>query len=210
MAKRGRPRINRAPADASVIAGTDIATDNASVGTSVADDGAGTIENIDPGSVDIERDAGDVGTGSDAGTGDQPKRRGRKPGSAARKTGKTLDLNGVEGLLLSIHAGVAAITKIPEANLDKAEARSLAEGMNNVARHYDIGASQKAMDWANLVGICAMVYGSRMFAYRARMAAQKPKAAPRSAPPPVPPGNTQPGIIDGSILGAMGNGVLTQ
>jgi hypothetical protein len=112
-------------------------------------------------------DNGDGGTGGDV----PRKRRGRKPGSRNATSGKTqtLDVNGVEAMLFSIHQMAAAITKVPELMLDKDESKQLAVGIANVARHYDVSASAKSIDIANLVMICAGVYGTRLFAFRNRM-----------------------------------------
>jgi hypothetical protein len=53
--------------------------------------------------------------------------------------------------------------RIPDIELNDKEAAQLAEGIANVARHYELGASQKMIDWANLLSVAAMVYGSRIY-----------------------------------------------
>lgn len=75
---------------------------------------------------------------------------------------------------------LAGITRTSEFALDKAEAKQLAEGISNVSRHYDIAATQKSMDWTNLLMLLGMIYGTRIYAVRARRAAAK-KDTPRQA-----------------------------
>lgn len=78
---------------------------------------------------------------------------------------------------------LSAITKIPELKIDKDESEILGRGIANVARHYDIGgASEKTLDWFNLIQALAMVYGPRVFVVagrRKQKRAEKP-AAPKS------------------------------
>lgn len=52
--------------------------------------------------------------------------------------------------------------KVPEIALTENEAEQLANAASKVARHYDITASQKAMDWGNLMIALAVIYGPRM------------------------------------------------
>lgn len=79
---------------------------------------------------------------------------------------------------------LAAITKVPEFELDQSEGAKLAKGIQNVARHYDLAASQKSIDIANLVMILAAVYGSRIMAMRMRKMMEKetPKTPPVTHP----------------------------
>lgn len=58
----------------------------------------------------------------------------------------------------------AAILSTPEIALEEKEAKSLAEGINAVAKHYPIEASAKAMAWANLAVVGFSIYGSRAIA----------------------------------------------
>ena len=125
-------------------------------------------EELDPGASVISSDS----VGSSAGsTGDvAPKKRGRKPGSKNAPKEKNVDLKGVESLLLSIHTILATSTQIPELVLDKDEAHRVAEAIANVSRHYDMGASEKMVDWGNLFLVFGAVYGTRIWAYRLRTA----------------------------------------
>ena len=66
--------------------------------------------------------------------------------------------------MLSGHAMLAAMVKVPELAIDPAEAQSLAKAAANVARHYDLGASQKTLDWISLGTVIASIYGPRAIA----------------------------------------------
>ena len=128
---------------------------------------------IEPGAVGGGA-GGDSGRGND--TAEQPaRRRGRKPGSR-NASGKTppLDINGVEAILFSAHSILASIVKTPEIALEQVEARQMAEAIANVSRHYDIAATQKTLDWANLIMAAGMIYGTRLYAIRAKRVANKP------------------------------------
>lgn len=143
------------------------------------------------------------GAGSNSGSGndtaEQPaKRRGRKPGSR-NANGKTqaLDINGVEAILFSAHTILATIVKTPEIALDQIEARQMAEAIGNVSRHYDIAATQKTLDWANLIMAAGMIYGTRLYAIRAKRVANKPAS-------PKPNGSTHiPGVGDVILSGEV-------
>lgn len=98
---------------------------------------------------------------------------------------------------------LAVITKTQELALDQTEAHELAEGIANVSRHYDIETSQKALDWTRLMMVLGMVYGTRLYAIRAKRAAaprpaqpQRPQAQPAEVIiPGVGPGIFDPGTV---------------
>jgi hypothetical protein len=56
---------------------------------------------------------------------------------------------------------LAAMMGAPEMLLSKDEANAVAVGLNNVARHYDLSATQKTLDWVNLAMILGSTYGVR-------------------------------------------------
>ncbi len=90
-----------------------------------------------------------------------------KPKKARSK--KSFDVDGVESLLLSIHLSLSALTGVRELAIDVSEAKALAGAAANVARHYDMPElPQKMIDWANLIIACAVVYGPRVVAIKAR------------------------------------------
>jgi hypothetical protein len=85
-------------------------------------------------------------------------------------------LNGLEALLFSTHALLAASLKIPELGIEQSEAKMLAMAVANVNRHYNVQVAQKTMDWANLVTSCCMIYGTRFATVRARRRGTTPAA----------------------------------
>ena len=126
----------------------------------------GSLPEIDPGSA-ASADSGTDGT--------EPKRRrGRPPGSKNRTTKEAAtDLAGLEALMLSIHLGMAAILKAPEFMLDGEEAKRLAVASKNVARHYNLEGSQKAMDITALIVVALGIYGPRFAALSMRRKDEK-------------------------------------
>lgn len=163
--------------------------------TTGSSDDTGNIVNVntrsiernpgEPITIDPATIGGDDGTGSSgndsAGTGtdksgDAPKRRGRPRGSTNRANGKTdqkIDISSLEVLLFSTHQMLAAVTKTPEFAIEESEAKQLATAAANVARHYDMGATQKTLDWSNLIQCLALIYGSRIYAVRVRKKQEK-------------------------------------
>lgn len=89
--------------------------------------------------------------------------------------------------MLNSHAMLATIIKMPELMLAPQEANLLANGMNEVAKHYDLTASQKALDWSNLIMLAATIYGPRIFAYRARQPVKEPAPTAFDVRPPQRP-----------------------
>lgn len=137
---------------------------------------------------------------ADSGTGDGGKRRRGRPrgsGGGARKGSQaaSLDVNGVELALISIHGILAAVTKIPELEMDGKEANGLAVAIGNVTRHYDISATQKAVDWTNLMACVAMIYGTRLFTIRQRRVSENKEAPTPFKPAPVNGMQPQPDVF---------------
>ena len=58
---------------------------------------------------------------------------------------------------------LAAATKVPELELSKEECDKLSMAANNVARHYNLGMTEKQMDWAHLFMALGTVYGTRVW-----------------------------------------------
>lgn len=117
---------------------------------------------IEPATVASGIDGSNTDGGGNAAGEPVRKRRGRKPGSTNAKKSAPLDINGLEFLLLSTHTMMAAMMKTPELELDKEEAHQLAQASANVARHYDISATEKTIDWIALFMALGTVYGPRM------------------------------------------------
>lgn len=49
----------------------------------------------------------------------------------------------------------------------------MATAAMNVMQHYNIKASQKAVDWGNLVLTCTIIYGGKFHALNERVKAEK-------------------------------------
>lgn len=63
---------------------------------------------------------------------------------------------------------LAHAIKTPELALTKEESEQMATAAANVARHYDVRASEKAIDWANLCLALGVCYGTRFVAISSR------------------------------------------
>jgi hypothetical protein len=72
---------------------------------------------------------------------------------------------------------MASLLQTPELMIAPDEAKMLADGVNNVARHYDIIADEKTAAWVNLAMVCGAVYGPRVFVLWT-----KKKDAPKTPP----------------------------
>lgn len=142
------------------------------------DGGNSDLGSLAPGAIFIDPASVGQNSGSDGGgSGDiasEPrKRRGRKPGSRNTKSAPSLDISGLEKILLSAHTMLAAVTS-PVMVIDGEEAKLMATGISNVARHYDVSATEKTLDWANLFMALGAVYGPRIMTMDWK---RKPKAA---------------------------------
>lgn len=102
---------------------------------------------------------------SDAGT-----TRGNRAGTASGPTTAkvALDIDGISALLVMIHRAVADRSNIRDPNgilvweISPTEGDTLAKAASNVARHYDIAASQKMMDWGGMITVAMAVYLPRI------------------------------------------------
>lgn len=125
--------------------------------------------------------AGEEGAGAGE-PGGGTARRGKSVGggpsggakTAGEKTRASLDLGTTIACLQGAHAILAHFGG-PHWLLDDKDATTYAKAINNVARHYDIKAAQKTVDWVNLLGMMAFIEGTRIVAGKAaRQAAQRP------------------------------------
>lgn len=178
MAGRGRPRIIRATGSSDGNAG--------GISGSEGDGDSGSPA-FDPGEFDALRDSsgGDTASGSDN-NGTPRKRRAYTRRDA--KTPKAVDLSSLAGLLIGFHA-LAAI-KIPEMELSDAEAKQLQERLEAVARWHSIAATQKAIDYAGLLGVVGYVYGTRIAAISVRKKRERGNIPVRQVRPNQPSAGT--------------------
>lgn len=152
---------------------------------------SGTGNAVDPASLG-GNDSGDAPSG--AGTnGDAPKRKRGRPagsrnagGNAKQKT--SLDISGIEKMLLGIHTMGAIFLAAPELALSEAEAHEVAKATVNVAQYYDLTADPKTLAWVNFGFVMAGIYGSKAFVIYAR---KKKERAER----PQPADNVIPGVF---------------
>lgn len=157
---------------------------------------------INPGDVDRAQGNSDGGSGPGNGNGNGAsggsspgiaRKRGRPFGSVNRKSTASVpvavDLSGLTGILLAAHELVAKTTGHPELALSAPEAQSLTKCAENVARHYGIQASQKALDWAALVMTAGGIYGLRATAISMKQRKTAKDAAESKIVRPFPVGN---------------------
>lgn len=137
--------------------GTGGATDNELAGNDESN--SGPIKQVAPASLD-----GKPGEspGDKPASGRGSGRRGRPPGSGNAKTSQTLDISGLESLLFSVHFMLAGMLDAPDFALSEKESETLAKAVGNVARHYDLTANQKTIDWVQLFFAMGTIYGPRL------------------------------------------------
>src|SRR5271165_5607079 len=126
-----------------------------------------------------------------AGTGDgEPRRnrdgsidrrtlRGRRKSGTDSEAKKSNDLGlsflNIEDLLFSIHLMGAEILSVPELELDKGEAKRLADAIHEVGKHHAMTFDPKKLAYFNLAVVMAGVYGLRLAAFRNRVATERQK-----------------------------------
>lgn len=110
------------------------------------------------------------------------RKRGRKAGGNSAKNSHPVNIAGIESVLLSMHAMMAAGLQAPEMAIEADEAKMLAEAVAEVQRHYPMVIDPRVMAWVNLVSAAGMVYGPRVYMIRKRkiaeaeMAKEKPNS----------------------------------
>lgn len=92
------------------------------------------------------------------GRGRPPKADGTKPSAQTSKKAK-LSSRQLAGMLVIGHAFAADAIDLPELALAEHEATAIADAIVDVMQYYDFDASGKTLAWANLLGVCASVYG---------------------------------------------------
>lgn len=84
---------------------------------------------------------------------------------------------------------LAGLTQTPELELSQSEANNMAAAAVAVSRHYEFVASQKMLDWGNLILVVGVTYGSKFAAINAKKKREKMRVVPptgNSATPIIP------------------------
>lgn len=84
---------------------------------------------------------------------------------------------------------LAAAVKTPELELDKTEAKELAENIAAVNAFYGKVIDPKIMAWTGLIMTCGKIYAPRVAAIKLRHSMEKPAQKPMLRP--VPPSTQQ-------------------
>lgn len=146
------------------------------------ENGGAGIENFEPHPADA------ITEPTEGGSATEPikKRRGRPPGST-NKTGTTkgsakakssvseaLKTDFCAAMLVNIHSIIAEATKIPEMDMQLAEATQVVQAGITLANEYDLTASSKQIAWCNFLFVFGTVYGTRILAFHKRTQKKKP------------------------------------
>jgi hypothetical protein len=155
--------------------------------------GIGSAENVDDQDIPVSfgsTDGSEQSGKGDLGYGfhDNGKPRKRAPNGtrtetkAENKAKLYQNLAGIETMLLSIHAMMAAITHTPEIALSVEESKALSLGIANVAKHYPATVvNEKTLAWMNLGMLVMGVYGTRAVAISNNRKRKKRAAAEQAA-----------------------------
>jgi hypothetical protein len=124
----------------------------------------------------------------DANTGGEPrrnkdgtisKRRGRKPGSRSEeKESLRLSSISLETLLYSIHAMGAEFLACKELELEKDEAKKLADAVQEVGKYYNVSFDPKKVAIVQLAVVAGGIYGPMFVQIRRRLKAEKIQRPP--------------------------------
>lgn len=99
--------------------------------------------------------------------------------SRPRKTakGKGADAEALAQQLVGIHQIVAMVSGIPEAQISEEEAGHLAKGITAVCDEYGLSLGGKTGAALQLAAAAAMIYGPRIWAFTARVRAEREQKA---------------------------------
>ena len=121
----------------------------------------------------------DGGTDSDGSYGNAPRRRGRKPGSKNRASTETKAphnlADGIEKLLLSVHAMGSVFLHCPELELDPIEAKLMASSIRDLSKHYQVTLDPKRLAMIEFSTVMASIYGLRGVAIYKRLKSDSKK-----------------------------------
>ncbi len=99
-------------------------------------------------------------------------------------------MSSITGLFVGAHVLLAQAIKTPELAITMDEGGQFMKAAQNVARHYDVRTTQKAMDWIAFCGVGCMIYVPRVVA----IANNRHKPAP-AAPAHVINGQAGPIVV---------------
>ena len=159
-------------------------------GIAAADDNKfdGAVIESDPdddGAIDPANLAAAAGSDSDSSSGTGTRRRGRPRGSKngrKAKGGTSQTTDSLTGLLFAANNMLAAFVHVPEFDIDKEEARILAEATQTLTELYEMPImSEKTAAWVKFGMAINQVYGPRVVAVIAKP--KKPRIV--SMPPRV-------------------------
>ena len=129
----------------------------------------------------------DGGTDDSPGIGGEPKRRGRPKGS---RNGSKTEVkaahnlaDGLEKLLLSVHAIAGVFLHCPELELDPTEAKILSSSVRDLSKYYNVTLDPKKVAMLEFSTVLASIYGLRGVAIYKRMKNEKTKGPQRVATP---------------------------
>lgn len=105
-------------------------------------------------------------------------RRGRPPKDKEKKVYSADEISTLGRQIVGIHAMVASITKIDEANLHEQEGMMMAQALVNMADQYDLELDGKTGAALQLFATAAMIYAPRVIHFKNRM--RNPPPAPVS------------------------------
>jgi hypothetical protein len=122
------------------------------------------------------------------------RRNGTGNSADAKAESVPLKLN-LEDLLLSVHMMGAELLKVPELELDRGEAKKLADAIAEVNKYYGVQVDPKKMAIINLGVVGVTIYGSRILALRMRKKIERDQhrgATPINEPRKETPGKPSP------------------
>jgi len=82
-----------------------------------------------------------------------------------------------------MHTMAESFFSVPELGIEQKEADRLATAIKGVADQYDVKPSEKTLAWTNLATAAAMVYGTRMFAFKMRKDVERAERKTAGATP---------------------------
>ena len=109
----------------------------------------------------------DIPTDTGAGSGSQPRRRGRPAGSRNKKEDAVSNLSSllkIERLLTTGCFFLGNIASCPELYISEEESKEISEALKELAKFYPIGMSEKAIAWVNFSFAVGGVFGPKAIA----------------------------------------------